>query len=122
MLRKKWELDGNLRKHIGNNGFFKKKLPLPLPPPKGKQLGTLNACRASHWLHAIFLPKIVCRQFWPRLMARKKIIWGHNDPLMEQQNYPLNFKFIHLEIFGKNFCQIQQWMMKLHIQIRFMDD
>ncbi len=100
---KNGNLMGTWWKHIGNNGIF---FYTPHPSnPKGKTLGTLNACRVSHWLHAIFLPKIVCHHFWPRLMAKKKIIWGHNDPLMGQQNYPLNLRFTHLEIFVKIFFQ-----------------
>jgi hypothetical protein len=48
---------------------MKKKPPPPIPIQKENNQGTFSACKASHRLHAIFLPKTVHHRFWPSLMA-----------------------------------------------------
>jgi hypothetical protein len=61
------------------------------PNPQNEKTGRImNACEPSHWLHELFVFKIVCHHFWLGLMARATI-WGHR--IVTMQKNPL-----------KNYC------------------
>ncbi len=49
--------------------------PLPTPTCKKKNWAFLSLCKPSHWLREIFISKVVCHHFSPKLMESMEVLW-----------------------------------------------
>jgi hypothetical protein len=58
----------------------KKNSPPLLPQTEKKPDSSILHMKSPHWRHETFISKIVCRHFWPGLMAGAETV-GHRDHL-----------------------------------------
>jgi len=62
-------------KHIGNKKIVKKSLHSPPQPARKRNWAFLSLCEPSHWLQEIFISKVICHHFSPKLMESMEVLW-----------------------------------------------
>jgi len=87
-LRCYWEPLGELGELHGNKGKTKNPFPPHFAPPPSQLNLSLMHVKPFHYLHEIFISKIICHHFWLELMLRAQTM-GHNG--VDYTTHCMNF-------------------------------